>query len=385
MFNMPLTIYKTDGTVRFFSYDFQGNRIRKNNGSVDFNYVRGADGREEAIVPNYGTTPVYNVYGNDLTGKIKRSGRRLTRFYYVKDHLGSVRATVDAGGNVASYDDYYPFGMSMNGRSGNNGQSDARYKFTGKERDNDITGYDYFGARYYDSRIGKFFSVDPLTMKVPHVSPYHYSLNNPMRFVDPTGMEAVEIGDTDWESSDDCGPGDDPSDDRNSSQKVRRTRNGKVFFVRAGPDYALTKKGENSTAGMAFLGETGQSILFKTDGPSNGLISGYTIIEFGVQAGSLGDFADDQVPGHGANTVTLTVGEGFTSFSFIMAPSHQEGDFDVLQGGMSSKIIGLSFALGISTPGFSMSATNSAVTSPAVPLAANLALVKTMLTIVGIF
>jgi len=104
--------------------------------------IKGADGREEAVVPNHGTTPVYNVYGNDLTGKIKRSVRTPTRFYYVKDHLGSVRATVDASGNVASYDDYYPFGMSMNGRSGNNGQSDARYKFTSKERDTE-TGLDY--------------------------------------------------------------------------------------------------------------------------------------------------------------------------------------------------------------------------------------------------
>ncbi|MBA4312024.1 MAG: hypothetical protein C0417_05290 [Chlorobiaceae bacterium] len=48
--------------------------------------------------------------------------------------------TVDAGGNVTSYDDYYPYGMVMEGRSGNFGQGDTRYKFTSKER-NVETGY----------------------------------------------------------------------------------------------------------------------------------------------------------------------------------------------------------------------------------------------------
>ena len=49
---------------------------------------------------------------------------------------------------VVAYDDYYPFGMQMETRCQNVGNSDARYKFTGKERDVE-TGYDYFGARYY--------------------------------------------------------------------------------------------------------------------------------------------------------------------------------------------------------------------------------------------
>ncbi len=57
--------------------------------------------------------------------------------------------TVDQSGNVTSYNDYYPFGMIMEGRSGNFGEADARYKFVSKERDVE-TGYDYFGARYYD-------------------------------------------------------------------------------------------------------------------------------------------------------------------------------------------------------------------------------------------
>ena len=107
-------------------------------------------------------------------------------YYYVKDHLGSIRMTVKEDGTVAGYDDYYPFGMVMDGRSGNTSNPDDLYKFTGKERDIE-TGYDYFGARFYDSRIGRWLSVDPLADKYPGWSPYNYTMNNPLRFVDPDG------------------------------------------------------------------------------------------------------------------------------------------------------------------------------------------------------
>ena len=60
--------------------------------------------------------------------------------------------TVNTSGTPLSWDDYYPFGSIMSGRSANNSGIDGRYKFTGKERDIAIngaeTGNDYFGARY---------------------------------------------------------------------------------------------------------------------------------------------------------------------------------------------------------------------------------------------
>ena len=119
------------------------------------------------------------------------------RYYYLKDHLGNIRITVDGekGSDgkavVAGYDDYYPFGMVMSGRSGNIANPNSIYKFTGKERD-DETQYDYFGARFYDSRIGRWLSVDPLADKYPGWSPYNYVLNNPLSFIDPDGQEPVK-------------------------------------------------------------------------------------------------------------------------------------------------------------------------------------------------
>ena len=63
--------------------------------------------------------------------------------------------------------------------------------FTGKERDAE-TGYSYFGARYYDSDLsGLFLSVDPMADKYPSISPYAYCMWNPVKLVDPNGMDTI--------------------------------------------------------------------------------------------------------------------------------------------------------------------------------------------------
>lgn len=63
--------------------------------------------------------------------------------------------------------------------------------FTGKERDSE-TGYSYFGARYYDSDLsGLFLSVDLMADKYPSISPYAYCMWNPVKLVDPNGMDTI--------------------------------------------------------------------------------------------------------------------------------------------------------------------------------------------------
>ena len=47
--------------------------------------------------------------------------------------------------------------------------------------------YSYFGARYYDSDLSVWLSVDPLSDKYPNSSPYLYCENNPVVYVDPNG------------------------------------------------------------------------------------------------------------------------------------------------------------------------------------------------------
>jgi RHS repeat-associated protein len=55
------------------------------------------------------------------------------------------------------------------------------------------TGLSYFGARYYDSKVSLWLSVDPLAEEFAGRSPYEYCFSNPIRFIDPTGM-----GPDDW-------------------------------------------------------------------------------------------------------------------------------------------------------------------------------------------
>jgi RHS repeat-associated protein len=100
--------------------------------------------------------------------------------------------TVDATGTVQGYDDYYPYGMQMTGRSMTSSE-DGRYKFTGKERDAS-EGLDYFGARYYDGWKAGWDQVDPKMDKYRWMSPYNYTLDNPLIFFDPDGKEIRYIG-----------------------------------------------------------------------------------------------------------------------------------------------------------------------------------------------
>jgi RHS repeat-associated protein len=77
-----------------------------------------------------------------------------------------------------------PYGKIV--REYQNGGNIEKYLTTHHERDQE-TGLDYRGARYYDSDIGRFFSVDPLAHLREWVSPYNYVQNNPIMRIDPDG------------------------------------------------------------------------------------------------------------------------------------------------------------------------------------------------------
>jgi RHS repeat-associated protein len=73
------------------------------------------------------------------------------------------------------------------------GEGSYRFGFNGKEKDNEVKGgeglqLDY-GFRVYDSRIGKFLSVDPLTRSYPWYTPYQFAGNKPITAVDLDGLE----------------------------------------------------------------------------------------------------------------------------------------------------------------------------------------------------
>jgi RHS repeat-associated protein len=87
--------------------------------------------------------------------------------------------------------DYYPFGMDMPGRSFLS--ENYRFGYNGKEKDIDFNNiYDY-GYRNYDSRIGRFFRVDPIGHEFSMLTPYQYSSNTPIQAIDLDGLEGIII------------------------------------------------------------------------------------------------------------------------------------------------------------------------------------------------
>jgi len=197
------TFYKYDEAGNRISktvYEYEGSSISQDTTSEsDFPnssdwqlynkeiYSRDVSGRELAIYVNDEISE-YPIYGLSLIGKIKND----VPYYYYKDHLGSVRAVVNSSNSLISAQDYAcppwrdAWGNLLDGRSYQSDES--KFKFTGKERDKE-NSYDYFGARYYDARVTNWTSVDPLMEKHFDFSPYNYVLRNPMRLVDPDGMQ----------------------------------------------------------------------------------------------------------------------------------------------------------------------------------------------------
>jgi len=119
--------------------------------------------------------------------------------WLVGDHLGTPRMIADQTGSLAGIKrhDYLPFGEEIGligGRTGTKGYmaDGTKQKFTSYERDHE-TGLDFAQARYFSSVQGRFTSGDPLTAsgitgKPQSWNRYTYSFNNPLRFVDPTGL-----------------------------------------------------------------------------------------------------------------------------------------------------------------------------------------------------
>ena len=106
--------------------------------------------------------------------------------YYVKDHLGSNRIVLSEDGTVEQVNDYYPFGALMS--NGWTNVSSQKYKYIGKEL-NRTFGYDMYdnGARWNNSVLGRWETMDKLAEENYGVSPYAMCHDNPFVMIDPNG------------------------------------------------------------------------------------------------------------------------------------------------------------------------------------------------------
>ncbi len=195
-----------------YTYNPDGLRVAKahaNGGSctgavtVDMLYWRNIAGNTIAETDGTGSTTnaSYNEYvffaGRRIAQSNPSSG---SKYYYFVDHLGSTRVVTTATGTPCYEVDYLPYGAE-NTPSGFSNSCSTHYRFTGYERDPETAygtsaGNDYAFARYYNSRLGRFMSGDPLEGDATDpqtLNKYAYTRNNPINFVDPTGADCTSV------------------------------------------------------------------------------------------------------------------------------------------------------------------------------------------------
>ena len=206
----------TAGAV--YVYNYAGERIAKQSGSPGTQsyadtteYLLGPGSEQLAEFDSSGTLRHANEWASGRLWSTLNNGQLS---YHTTDWLGTRRMQTSASGGVTLTCSNLPF--SDNQICAGSGPDATEHHFTSKERDIE-SGNDYFEARYYASSMGRFLSPDPsgLYYADPNnpqsFNLYSYALNNPLKFVDPTGLYCTYFK-TDFGNSNDV-----QSVDNNSS------------------------------------------------------------------------------------------------------------------------------------------------------------------------
>ncbi|MGH9832577.1 MAG: RHS repeat-associated core domain-containing protein, partial [Blastocatellia bacterium] len=195
------------GQTVSYTYDTLGRRIiRTNNGlTTTFHY----DGQDVVLDRGSGAIVTDYLNGPGIDNKLRQASAGTGALYFLQDHLGTTIALAGAGGGIVERQIYEAFGASA-------GSSLTRYAYTGRELDTEAALY-YYRARYYNSRIGRFISEDPIGFD-GGVNFYAYVRNNPVNWVDPFGLQSEKgglcglVAERAWtQCMVGCGSGNDPT------------------------------------------------------------------------------------------------------------------------------------------------------------------------------
>lgn len=140
-----------------------------------------------SIFNNMGQVPILGV--GILQAKSQNEMPSEKRYYYHSNHLGSVNVVTDERARVVERREYKPYGAPSDWTGPNSGPREFLTTFNGQRYDDD-TGLYYFGARHYDSELGRFLTADtqvPDPMNPKHLNRYAFGGGNPIRYFDPTG------------------------------------------------------------------------------------------------------------------------------------------------------------------------------------------------------
>lgn len=189
LLNLPTVIYTEGDMGLYYTYLSDGTKIE----------VCGYDDNEPtryagSLVYNNGTFESASFGGGRIIGT--NDGTSSEVHYFLTDHLGSTRVVAKVtptGREDLDRKDYYPFGKAW--EQPDMPTSDNRYTFSGKEKQHlrfQEIDYADFGARFYDSEGVMFLQQDPMSEKYYPIGQYNYCLSNPIRLIDPNGMETTD-------------------------------------------------------------------------------------------------------------------------------------------------------------------------------------------------
>jgi RHS repeat-associated protein len=184
--NLPIKItFGTNGTIEYL-YNANGKKLEKlvTQGTVitTTKYLEGFQYINDVL--NYFPT---------AEGYVSKTGSSYKYVFNYTDHLGNIRLSYSKNATtglleIQEENNYYPFGLKHKGYNSNNAQPDYKYKYNGKELEDELGKNTYaFGWRDYDPAIGRFTKIDRFAEKYHKLTPYGYAGNNPVLINDIQG------------------------------------------------------------------------------------------------------------------------------------------------------------------------------------------------------
>jgi RHS repeat-associated protein len=170
-----------------YEYDVDDQRVRKTVDGVVENYF--IDRNQIAFVTDgNGNETFHYLYGLDVDRVLAQDSSAAGMVWALADRLGSIDTITDEDGVVVDKRTFDTFGRVLDQT---NPSVSFRYGYTGRELDLE-SGLHYYRARYYDSNVGRFISVDPLGFDGGDTNLYRYVGNSSTLATDPTGMFSLQ-------------------------------------------------------------------------------------------------------------------------------------------------------------------------------------------------
>ncbi len=182
------SVTESNTVTELYTYDALGRRLKVQNAdTTTLNFPLGNDTSYEVKKEGADTTVTKYISANGkyLAKTVKLNTNPEQKYFHHIDLVGSIRAITDATGTVTASYEYEPFGVTVK----TTGSYQDNLGFAGKRLDAG-SGLSYFGARYYDSEMGRFISRDPVK---DGRNWYVYCYNNPLSYVDPNGLLSLQL------------------------------------------------------------------------------------------------------------------------------------------------------------------------------------------------